>query len=462
MLSRLKAFFLGQQPESDRIEVSKYNPSDIITRDVCVIGGGAAGTYAAVQLQRKGKSVVVVEKEARLGGQTTTYIDPDSNKPIEYGVTWFMDLPVVRDFFAQLGTRVTPSSFTYKLDYYDFRTGEQFPPISSAEDQRAALEKYHALMTAKYPFLRLGFYLPARVPEELLLPFGQFVRMHNMGSLLPSLGGLNFLGDWLRQPTIYVMKYLNMDFVTGLAQGFLKPENRNNSTVYDTALAKIGTNNVLLSHRVLAADRVADPMWTYLEVQEGTGENASKRLIRAQRIILAVPPLPTVLHGLDLSSQENDLFNQFQYTYCYTGVVKIPGLGSDICYVNRGSADPFAYPRVPNLFVLRPSDVPELFTVHFGSSTPLSEDQLKREIIGSIRSFRHITPEIRILGDHSPYQLRVPAEAIANGFYRDLNGLQGHRRTYYIGAAFESHNSPQIWELTAQILENELLPSLSK
>jgi len=40
-----------------------FAPDDIITRDVCIIGGGSTGTYSAVRLsQDMGKSVVIVEK----------------------------------------------------------------------------------------------------------------------------------------------------------------------------------------------------------------------------------------------------------------------------------------------------------------------------------------------------------------------------------------------------------------
>lgn len=45
------------------------------------------------------------------------------------------------------------------------------------------------------------------------------------------------------------------------------------------------------------------------------------------------------------------------------------------------------------------------------------------------------SPEFLIYKPHSPFQLRVPPEAIANGFDSELRGLQGHRRTYYMGAS---------------------------
>jgi heterodisulfide reductase subunit A-like polyferredoxin len=44
---------------------------ETIVRDVCILGGGSTGTYAAIRLsQDMGKSVVVIEKTERLGGHT--------------------------------------------------------------------------------------------------------------------------------------------------------------------------------------------------------------------------------------------------------------------------------------------------------------------------------------------------------------------------------------------------------
>ncbi len=39
-----------------------------IEKDVCIIGGGASGTYAAIRLQQMGVDVTLIEKEGKLGG----------------------------------------------------------------------------------------------------------------------------------------------------------------------------------------------------------------------------------------------------------------------------------------------------------------------------------------------------------------------------------------------------------
>ena len=51
-----------------------YGSNDVISRDVVVVGGGSGGTYSAVSLKDKGKSVLIIEKKDRLGGHTETYM----------------------------------------------------------------------------------------------------------------------------------------------------------------------------------------------------------------------------------------------------------------------------------------------------------------------------------------------------------------------------------------------------
>jgi monoamine oxidase len=53
--------------------------------DVVVIGGGAAGLAAAVQLIQAGKSVLLLEARSRLGGRVLSVVDPVSRRAVELG-----------------------------------------------------------------------------------------------------------------------------------------------------------------------------------------------------------------------------------------------------------------------------------------------------------------------------------------------------------------------------------------
>jgi monoamine oxidase len=56
-----------------------------MTRDVIIIGAGAAGLAAARDLSKAGLDIVVLEARSRVGGRIFTQHDPDSILPIELG-----------------------------------------------------------------------------------------------------------------------------------------------------------------------------------------------------------------------------------------------------------------------------------------------------------------------------------------------------------------------------------------
>src|SRR5262245_50148167 len=95
-----------------------------IIRDVCVIGGGSAGTYAAVRLRDMGKSVVVVERKGRLGGHAETFHDPATGIPVDIGVIVFEPEDLVRQYFARFNVPLVPANFAGgETAFADFRTG---------------------------------------------------------------------------------------------------------------------------------------------------------------------------------------------------------------------------------------------------------------------------------------------------------------------------------------------------
>ena len=446
------------------MDFAQYGASNTITREVCVIGGGAAGRYSAIRLRQLNKSVVVIERQARLGGQTTTYMDPVTGQSIDYGVTYFQNLPLVRAFFDHFKIPLSSVSFDFHLDMVDLHAetrvaSSSYPPPTEAAQ---AKEKYLAEL-ARYPYLKAGFDLPSPVPEDLLLPFGDFLRKHTMEAAIFELGTLvNPLGDWAAKPTLYVFKYLNLDVMEGAKTNFLRPVDRNNSAPYVAAQRELG-EDVLLSSHIKRSQRGHSDGWNYIEVQSPSGQ----KLIRAKKIIVAAPPKPDNLAGFGLTDAETKVFSQFDNIYFYPALVRITGLPENVCYQNRGTNDPFLRPQVPSMVLLRPNEVHSLRTVHYASPRPLSEDQVKEGILQDIRRLLSITniedvsePEFVVVGNHSPYHLTVSADAIANGFYDKLNGLQDTLNTYYTGAAFESQNTPQIWQVTEDLLLQQVVPSL--
>jgi monoamine oxidase len=63
------------------------------TVDVVIVGAGAAGLAAASELSAQGKSVVILEGRARIGGRIDTLHDPAWPLPIERGAEFIHGKP---------------------------------------------------------------------------------------------------------------------------------------------------------------------------------------------------------------------------------------------------------------------------------------------------------------------------------------------------------------------------------
>ncbi|PWY90409.1 putative FAD dependent oxidoreductase [Aspergillus sclerotioniger CBS 115572] len=438
-------------------KTTSTNPT--LTRNTIIIGGGPAGTYASIRLHQTNHSVLLLEQKPRLGGQTTTYHLPATHLPIDYGVTYYQNLSIVRSFFTHFNIPLSYSAFDFPTDMFDFTTLAPIPPTSS-NVSTAAMNRYMDIL-AQYPYLKVGWELPDPVPEELLKPFGEFMAEHGLLDALRELGAqIDPLGDWPNKPTVYVMKFMNRDVLEGGRKGFVRPEGRDNSLLYERAERQLsGSGGVMVGVRVLSVVR-DDSSGVVVTFRQSDGEVVT---VKGERLIVAIQPSIPGMSAFDLSPQEKNLFSQFHYTFFYTALIRVKGLPTNTCYMNRGADDPFLLPRLPGMLQLKPTDDGELKVANYMSHTALSEEEVKRGILHDLESIRKRSgvefpePEFLALGDHSPYDLAVGGEAIRKGFYRELNALQGVRRTYYTAGTWESFSTPQIWEFTEELLRRYFL-----
>jgi hypothetical protein len=441
--------------------VAQTSSDDIITRDVCIIGGGSSGTYAAVQLRDSGKSVVVVEKEDVLGGNTNTYTDPTTGQTVDYGVVVFHNLPIVQNYFSRFDVPLTvlsPSASSGgETSFVDTRTGQVFPKFS-LPNPTEALEKY-AEQLAKYPALENGFYLPDPVPEDLMLPFGQFAQKFNLSDMVftASLYGQGY-GNFAHQTTLYVFKIFGLGILQALQTGFLTTADQDNHEIYDKALQFLGSDVLLQSH-VISTDRSAADHVTIV-VQTPSG----RKTIQAKKLLISIPPKLDNFVGFDLSANERSLFGKWLNTGYYTSLLNNTGIPNDDAVINIGTNTPFNLPQLPGVYGINPTVVPGLFDVKYGSPFVLPDDVVKADIISSIQRLKYSgvatstdEPEFVAYKGHIPFALTVPPEAIKDGFYTKLYALQGCRNTYYTGAAFHTQDSSLLWQFT-----EALLPDLEK
>lgn len=426
---------------------------EFITRDVCIIGGGSTGTYAAIRLKDSGKSVAVVEKEEQLGGHTKTYVDPTTNTTVDYSVIIFHDIDVVKDYFDRLGVQYRKATLggpgeTY---YANIKTGrvldDYIPP-----DPTAALETYREILL-NYPELGRGFYLPTPIPKDLVLPFGEFVDKYDLKNAVQTIAGITQgIGILNEKTTLYVMKLFGLSILQSIQSGFLESASQNNHEIYERARDILGSD-VLIQSRVIHMSRNASDS-VLVTVQSPSGI----KVIQASKLLITIPPKLENLNGFDLDETERSLFGQFLNTGYYASLLQNTGLSENTGnVVNIDPNGPYDLPELPGIYTISKTAVPGLFDVKYGSPLGIPDKEVKTDIIASLQRLQIPDstvedPEFVAYTAHDPFELTVSVEAIESGFYEDLYGLQGHRNTFYTGAAFHVHDSSLLWEFTEALL----------
>ena len=436
------------------------SPHNAIVRDVCVIGGGSAGTYTAINLRLQGQSVVVIEKQGQLGGHTQTYTDPTTGGHDDIGVVYWHNLTVVTDYFAHFGIPLAAVAAAYApgvvVENVDLRTGKSVPGFDFSTFTAADLYAYTAQLE-KYPYLNAGFDLPDPVPSDLLLPFGEFIHKYNLSTgIVQTIFEFNQgAGDILRQPTLYMIKLFGLDNINSLVTAFLTTAQGDNSLLYEAALRELGSD-ALLNSTVVSTDRSSNPDHASIVVSTPSG----LKHIKAKTVVLAIPPKLDNLEGWDLSRDEMALFGQFQNTAYYTGLLNNTGISANATFNNVAPTAPYNLPRQPVIYQISQSTIPGLFDVKYGAQNHQSDAQVKANIFAALERLEDaglingtsLAPNFVDYSSHTPFLLTVPTAAIEDGFYRKLYGLQGQMKTFYTGAAWQTEDSSLIWRFTKALL----------
>ncbi|KAL5596389.1 hypothetical protein BROUX41_006686 [Berkeleyomyces rouxiae] len=440
----------------------------VVTRDVLIVGGGATGTYAAVNLTDAGYSVAVVESDTKLGGHASTYVDPASGRAADYGVVILSDEPVVHNFLTRLNISWAPANLDgSNIRFFDFLTGS--PNLAYVQPSPAdAISRYWQLLL-KYPYLSDGIKLPNPVPDELLITLGELMEQHDLGALSRIFfqWGQGF-GDVLKLPVLYAMKYFSQSFIRGV-QGnyFITTSTGNMQGIYNNAANVLG-DSVYYQSRVTSMNRgkVDSEGYTRATISTPSG----KVIIRAKKVLITIPPLldDNHLKPLQPDRRESRLFSQFSHFNLWVAAVK----DASIPTINLQNVSPganstlYSLAQLPAVYYFRLTPVPGVWASAFGTlhDEDYTEAQVEGEILQVLKNLREnggyanetanaLDAEIVAFRSHSPYELTVPVKAIRNGFYKNLYELQGYQNTFWTGAAWDAHDSSNLWRFTGGILE---------
>ncbi|PLB44275.1 FAD/NAD(P)-binding domain-containing protein [Aspergillus steynii IBT 23096] len=423
----------------------------VIDRDFVVLGGGSSGTYAAVQLVDRNQSVVVVEKQGRLGGATLTYYDPSTKKPFDYGVQFFNPLDVVTEYFERLGISTGATSASGTSVFADFAEGILLPNLTYTygADYDRELEKY--------PYLASGYHLPDDIPEDLLLPWVEYIEKHNLTtSAIGSFRQPNPAGNPLQRLAVHEFNGLNRVMVDELNGHAIHQTDGDNSAIYTKATSIIGSDNLLLNATISSANRTDSGIQLHISTPDGDS------LIRAKQLLVAAPPDASNLSPLSLDSREKSTLSEIAGYPFYVGIVSNTGLPDDYSFKNVGAKTQYHVPDLPFVVTITASPhIPGVFSYAYSSLKELTQSEVQDAVTEAIENLRaqltnkgsdtDAVPKYLEFRDVGPFHPEQSADAIRNGFWKDMYALQGYRNTWYISGLFVL-NSAQLWNNTQALL----------
>ncbi|KAJ5358372.1 uncharacterized protein N7496_010785 [Penicillium cataractarum] len=436
------------------INEHEFAPKDVIIRDVCILGGGATGTYAAISLKDKGRSILVVEREEVLGGHAKTFYLDDEHY-VDYGVEGVFNNKLTRDYFNRLNVKykvLLPSTFL--TQHVNFRTGEQVSPPSGLLKTAFSALLYRVTIR-KYKYLQDGLYsLPDPVPEELLRPFREFVEKSGThGALQLIFMFTHTAGNILEMPLLYVLQLFGLPHMNAfLKGGFIAPKN-GMYDLYEKASQILGSD-VLYQTTVQKTDRSEGDIKIVVQTTNG-----ARKLIKTKKLLVTFAPVLSNLEGFDLTHVESMLFQKWKWNTCYVAVVKNTGIRSGVTVMNSDPSNmPGSLPLPPFQWALQHLGVDGYLASKIVGDQDLTEDQAKELLLSDIRRMGYeramngSEPEIVSFGSHSPEVLSVSNADIMDGFYHKLYSIQGTKDTFYSGLAFGSDYSALLWAYTETVV----------
>lgn len=356
--------------------------------------------------------------------------------------------------------------------WIDFNTGL---PVAGyvapgAEDLYPALQRYLDVLEKYEDFLLPDyskFPEPTSIPEDLLITFGDLVEKYDLEAAVPQIwdSTAQGLGDTMGVPAIWVMQASTTPMVRallGTAAAAVPPSGR----LYDLyeSVAEFLGNDVLYSNTVVRATR-QEGKGVYLTTSDTNGKIYC---IKAKRLLIAFEPTAENLKPFAIDETEEDVFNEFEYSTVYAGILRHPSLQIFTAYSNRspapGSTNYTVFPVASQVgridYLGGTKDLFQFTAVGTEDETAESMKELIAQTIDTLIEAGTIpasngTLEFLTFANHGKMHPHLSADVLRGGFIQKQLALQGRRSTWFTGSAFSAPFSTVLWEYN-----NVLLPSV--
>jgi hypothetical protein len=357
-------------------------------------------------------------------------------------------------------------------NFINYKTGKptSYTPPSNSEAY-AALQRYLAVLERYEDMVLPGFFKfpdPASIPEDLLMPFVDFVKKYNLEAAVPTLWDATAmgLGDTMNVPTVWVMQACGAPFaraLLGLVPSVVPPSGR----IYDLyeAVAKFLGKDVLYSSTVVSATRPTNlKQKVSLKVKNNKG---AVTCVEAKRLLIAIEPTPENMAPFNLDKNEQSVLFKFQYPTVYAAVLRHPSLQPLNAYSNRvpsaAQQNNTEFPVAPQLgrieYIGGTEDLFLLTAVGTAKDTTESMKDLVNKQVNTMicagtlpATGKGKKVAFPMFSNHGKMHAHVSADELRGGFLQKLYALQGPRNTWYTGAAFSAGFSTVLWEFNKELL----------
>jgi hypothetical protein len=391
------------------------------------------------------------------------YHDPATGKPINIGVQAWMEYLNTTSFPQRMGVSTNGSMqfapLTYK--YIDFNTGLPVPDYAPPKDadRSVAIQTYLELCEKYADMLMPGFFnfpAPEKVPEDLIMPFGQFTRKYNITAAVPRLWDATVMGvgNFMDVPTMYVMQASGVPMARGLLGlgRAIVPPSGNLHELYERVQDFL-EGDVLYESTVSLSKR--SDRGVTVTVHSANGKVTE---VSAKRLLIAIEPTMDNMAPFSMDDNEKEVFSKLAYTTVYAGLVKHSSLQSGTSYSNTvpsaGISNYSTYP-IPSQVgkINQQVGSKDLFTFTAVGTDKDTAESMQALIKNSIDNLiaAGTVPETNgtvtfpAFGDHGLMHSRVSADELRKGFIQRQLALQGRSSTWYTGAAFSSGYSTVLW-----------------
>lgn len=475
--------------DDDDNDDDDHHPRNGRTRDLCVIGGGAAGSAAAVYAADRNKNVVVLERQSNLGGQCDTLsfpggwneagvgIYPNTTRANELGCgPWTIDMVAYVKRFAGQNSLV-PTFFTglrtFLADYTPgtFLGSAPVPPPPTPS-YLATYARYLALMSTTYGWMDTLTSTPDPIPAELRVSLDQWIVDNNFTEIYETFvfslytagfGDFDSLTafDGLLQRGCTSTLYGVPDVWFSVDGGCQK--------VYDGIADYLGPDSLRFRTTIEEVVRPRNPTRRNPIIVRGrqTLDNGHTRpfVERCRKLVVTVPPTLDNLSFMDLTYAERHLFRNVSTRFYYTGRVNITGgianPPGDFFLINVNVSDSRRLASFPtaNVIFRRFGEGPAV--VQAFSSVPTTVEAISAVVQQQLDSmtaggaFASAT-DLRLWAH--PYNPHWSREALgwSPSPYNLWDDLQGVRGTIYLGSGRYTPNSMGIINIAEVVLGDYL------